>query len=138
MVDSKFSIDIIPPNYVAQMWPKVSSMLEKAMNYAKGEISLDQLKVYLIRGEYQLMIYLQDGEIIGAIVIEWINYPNDRVMFINAIGGKTHADCVEKMYLWAKSLGATAVRGSAHESVARLWKMKYGFNTIYYTVEKRL
>jgi hypothetical protein len=138
MVDSQFSIDIIPPNYVAQMWPKVSNMLEKAMNYAKGEISLEQLKVYLTRGEYQLMIYLQNGEIIGAIVIEWINYPNDRVMFINAIGGKTHADCVEKMYLWAKSLGATAVRGSAHESVARLWKMKYGFNTIYYTVEKRL
>lgn len=133
-----YSIDIIPPNYIAQMWPRVSGMLERAMNYAKGEISLEQLKVYLTRGDYQLMIYLQDGDIIGSIVIEWINYPNDRVMFINAIGGKTHKECVEKMYAWAKSLGATAVRGSAHESVARLWKMKYGFNTIYYTVEKRL
>lgn len=133
-----YSIDIVPANYIAQTWHKVSHMLDRAMEHAKGEINLDQLKVYLTRGEYQLMIYLADGEIIGALAIEWINYPNDRVMFINAIGGKTRAECVNKMFEWAKLNGATSVRGSAHESVARLWKMKYGFNTIYYTVEKRL
>lgn len=132
------NIDIIPANYVAQNWPLVKGMLDKAMQHAKGEITTEQIKVFLTRGEYQLMVYLDDKEIIGAIVIEWINYPNDRVMFINAIGGKTNPECVAKMCDWAKKMGATSIRGSAHESVARLWKMKYGFNTIYYTVEKRL
>lgn len=138
MVDSQFSIDIIHPNYIAQKWHLVVDMLDGAMAHAKGEITLDQLKVYLMRGEYLLMVYLDGDKIIGALALEWINYPNDRVLFINAIGGKTNAICVYKMYSWAKANGATSVRGSAHESVARLWKMKYGFETIYYTVEKRL
>ena len=132
------SIDIIPPNYIAQNWGVVGEMVDKAMKYAKGEITTDQLRVYLARGEYQLMVYLEDEKIVGAVVIEWINYPNDRVMFINAIGGKTTQEHVTKMFDWAKHMGATAVRGSAHKAVARLWKMKYGFETIYYTVERRL
>lgn len=132
------SIEIIHPNYLAQIWPKVSEMIDSAMNYAKGEITTDQLKVFLSRGEYQLMVYVDDNKIVGAVVIEWINYPNDRVMFINAIGGKTTKEHVEQMFNWAKANGATSVRGSAHKAVARLWRMKYGFQTIYYTVERRL
>jgi len=42
------------------------------------------------------------------------------------------------MFAYAKQNGATAVRGSARESVARLWRQKYGFESIYITVEKRL
>jgi hypothetical protein len=138
MSDGQLNIDIIHPNYVPQIWPVVGEMIDRAMQHAKGEINTDQLKVFLARGEHQLMVFVDDLKIIGAIAFEWINYPNDRVMHINAIGGKTTPECVCKMFAWAKAQGATSVRGSAHESVARLWRMKYGMETIYYVVEKRL
>ena len=131
-------INLVHPNYFAQAWPTVKPMVEAAMAHAKGEITSDQLKVYIAEGRYQLIVFIEADKVIGAVVVEWINYPNDRVMFINAIGGKTTKECVSELFDWAKAQGATSVRGAAHESVARLWRMKYGFSTIYYMVEKRL
>lgn len=131
-------IEILNPNYLHQFWPTVEPMLARAMEHAKGEITLEQLKVYLSDGTYQLILFI-DGELVfGAVAYEWTNYPNDRCFYILAIGGKTSSECVSQMFGYAKSQGATTVRGSAHKSVARLWRMKYGFETIYYMVEKRL
>ena len=135
---NQLDIDLVPTNYLQVVWPKVSHMIDSAMKHAKGEINTDQIKVYLATGEYQLLVFLEGKTIIAAVVIEWINYPNARVMFINAMGGKTNKTCADKMFEWAKQNGATSVRGAAHESVARLWKMKFGFETIYYLVEKKL
>lgn len=132
------TIDVIPREFIAQIWPKVAGFIGDAMAHAKGECSAEQLKVLLVRGEHQLMIYLDDDEIVGAVELEWQNAPNDRIMFINAIGGKTSPEHTALMFDWAKLNGATTVRGCARESVARLWRMKYGFESIYITVEKRL
>lgn len=132
-------IEILNPNYLHQFWPTVEPMLARAMAHAKGEITLEQLKVYLSNGTYQLILFIDDSEqIIGAVAYEWISYPNDRCFYILAIGGKTNKECVSQMFDFAKAQGATTVRGAAHESVSRLWRMKYGFETIYYMVEKRL
>lgn len=131
-------IELLNPNYLHQLWPVVEPMLAKAMAHAKGEITLEQLKVYLSNGAYQLILFIDGELIIGAVAYEWTIYPNDRCFYILAIGGKTNDECVNQMFSYAKSQGATTVRGSAHKSVARLWRMKYGFETIYYMVEKRL
>lgn len=131
-------IDIVPINYIAQVWPKVGGFVSDAMAHAKGECNADQLKVQLMQGISQLMIYVDEGEIVGAVVLEWNNAPNDRIMFINAIGGKTSPEHTALMFDWARSQGATTVRGCARESVSRLWRMKYGFNEIYRMVERRL
>lgn len=132
------SIDIIHPNYIAQIWPLIDDMLNKCMKRSTGEITVEQMKAYLINGSYQLMLFIEDQKIVGTVILSWINYPNDRVMYANALAGKTTKEHANMMFEWAKNNGATCVRGSAQEEVARLWRMKYGFKTISYTVEKRL
>lgn len=132
------TIAIVPIEFIHQAWQKCGHMIEAAMEHAKGECTADQLKVSLINGKHHLMVFMEDKDIVGAVEFNFSNFPNDRVFYINAIGGKTSKEHTEQMFDYAKSQGATTVRGSARESVARLWQMKYGFESIYITVEKRL
>ena len=132
------TIAIVPIPYIPQVWEKVGGFIEAAMEHAKGECTADQLKVYLSQGLHQLMVFLEDGEPVGAVEFMFDDHPNGRHFYINAIGGKTTQEHTQQMFDWAKANGATAVRGCARESVARLWRMKYGFESIYIMVEKQL
>ena len=81
-----------------------------------------------------------NDKIVGAMTVEFINYPNERVMFITALGGKgivnnTTFSQVEK---WAKMQGATKSAAWAKESQARLYTQKAGFNTMRFVMEKKL
>lgn len=108
------------------------------MKHAKGEINTDQVKSFLVNGQYELMVFLEDNQVIGSVVFQLSHYPNDTIFYVVALGGKTTKECADKMFAYAQFRGCTTCRGSAHKSVARLWRMKYGFSEIYYVMEKRL
>lgn len=132
------AIDVIPREYVAQSWGKVDGFIRAAMDHAKGECDVSHLKLWCISGQNQLLVFLEENKIVGAVVYYMEDMPNDRIFYISAIGGKTTPEHTQAMFDWAISQGATCVRGCARESVARLWRMKYGFEEIYRMVEKRL
>jgi hypothetical protein len=133
------SIQVVPEQYVYHVWDKVDKYLAKGLQRSGGEYTADQLKVYLTQGINTLIMILNDeGEIKGALTIQWKNFPNDRVAFITAIGGATYPEAWEMFLDWLRQNGCTAIRGAAFESVARLWKQKYGFESRYVMVEKRL
>ena len=132
------NIYVVPLDLVQQAWNKCGHFIESAMEHAKGECTAGQLKVYLSQGSNQLLLFIEDEEIVGAVCFKWTTSPNHRIFYINAIGGKTSKEHTEMMFDYAKSNGGTCVRGSARESVVRLWRMKYGFEEIYRIVEKVL
>lgn len=133
------SVQIVPPNYVYHVWGRVVEYLERGLARSGGEYTAEQLKVFLTQGAQTLILVMDDNnEIKGALTIEWINHPNDRVAFITSIGGATYEPAWQQFVDWLKNNGCTAIRGAAFESVARLWKKKYGFQSRYVMVEKRL
>ena len=133
------SVQIVPSHYVYHVWDRVVGYLERGLERSGGEYTAEQLKVPLTQGAQTLILVLDDDdEIKGALTIEWINYPNDRVAFITSIGGATYEPAWQQFIAWLRTNGCTAIRGAAFESVARLWKKKYGFQSRYVMVEKRL
>jgi hypothetical protein len=133
------SIQIVPVQYIYTVWDKVSGYLEKGLEDSGGEYTVDQLKVYLVQGHNTLVLILNDeGEIKGALTIQWANYPNDRVAYITSIGGATYKEAWELFLDWLRIEGCSIVRGTAKESVARLWRMKFGCETRRVLTEKRL
>ena len=134
------SVYYVEPKYLHVVWNDVAPMLEKALEHSGGEYNLDQLKVFLVQGHQSLLIASTEKGITGAATIEFINYPNERVAFITAVGGKmiSNKENWEQFAAWAKQQGATMFRGSAFESVARLWRKAFGFENRYVMVEKRL
>jgi hypothetical protein len=129
----------ILPHQVQQTWPKVENMLRVAIEHSGGEYTLDHLKVMLTQGKQVLLVLADENmEIKCAFSVEWINYPNDRVAFITAVGGKTCRNAFDQFCVWAREQGGTKIQGAAFEAVARLWRRAYGFENRYIIVEKRI
>lgn len=133
-------VHYVDVRYIHKVWDDAAPFLEKAMHHSGGEYSLEQLKVFLVQGSQTLLIAVDDEEIKGAATVEFINYPNERVAFITAIGGKMIAskEVWDQFEGWLHEQGATSARGCAHESVARLWRRAFGFDQRYVMVEKKL
>ena len=133
------NLRIVPVTHIQQTWHEVEDMLASAMVHSAGEYNLDQLKVMLVEGRQVLLVLVDENEKIQtAFTIEWINYPNHRVAFMTAIGGKTDVNAFNQFKDWAKANGATKLQGAAFESVARLWKRKLGYENRYIIVEYTL
>ena len=133
---------VVETHRVQQIWHEVEDMLAKAMAHSGGEYFLEQLKVMLTQGKQTLCVGTELDDLAltikCALTIEWINYPNDRVAFITAIGGRTDKLGFEQFENWVRANGGTKIQGAAFEAVARLWKRAYGFENRYIIVEKKV
>lgn len=133
------TLKIVPNTHIQQTWTEVQEMLSDALQHSAGEYDIHDLKVMLVKDMQTLLVCVDEENIIRcALTIEWINHPNDRIAFITAIGGKTCPNAWKEFIDWAKANGGTKIQGAAYESVARLWKRKYGFENIYIITEKRI
>ena len=79
----------IRQEFTAQSWGLVESYIKEAMKWGHGDSTLDQVKMYVTLGQWGLLaVFDEEGKIHGACTVSFLNYPNDRVAFITAIGGK--------------------------------------------------
>ena len=135
------TVKVVAPNFIFDVWKDVESFLNASINVSGGDFTLDQLKLSLGRGEQTLLVSVNEQNVInGAMTVEFINRPNDRVMFITALGGHgiVNDETFSQVETWAKSHGATKASAWAQEAQARLYKIKSNFNTVRYVVEKDL
>lgn len=129
----------IGANYVAQLWPRIEKHISSALKYSGDEFSLDNVKLYLTSGQWLLIVFVDGNEVKGALTVSFVNYPNDRVAFITAIGGRliSNKDTYRQLCEIVKSHGATTIQGAARPSVVRLWR-RLGFSEKYTIVENKL
>ena len=135
------TVKVVAPNYIFDVWKDVESFLNASINVSGGDFTLDQLKFSLGRGEQTLLVSVNDKNVInGAMTVEFTNRPNDRVMFITALGGNgiVNDETFSQVESWARSQGATKASAWAQEAQARLYKIKANFNTVRMVVEKDL
>jgi len=133
------TVKVVAPNYIFDVWENIKEYLNASINVSGGDFTLDQLKFSLGRGEQTLLVSVNDKNVInGAMTVEFINRPNDRVMFITALGGNgiVNDETFSQVESWAKSQGATKASAWAQEAQARLYKLKANFNTVRMVVEK--
>jgi len=130
----------VNPAFIHMVWPDIKDYLEAGLSRSQNEYTAEQLKVLLVQGQ-QVLLVAEDGEKIrGAATICFENYPNERIAFMSCIGGKFIAtkNCWEQFCNWAQGQACTRVRGYAHDSVARLWQMKFGVKKTYVIVDKEI
>ena len=134
-------VDLVAPDYVYQIWDDVKDFLDASIKTGTGTCTLDQLKLLLTKNYQTLIVGLdKNNKIVGAMTVEFVNYPNARTMFITALGGfgVVTSDIWKQVEDWAKLQGVTKVSAWCEEAQARLYKQKAGFNTIRFVVEKDL
>ena len=135
------TVQIVAPNNIYNVWEDVKEYLNASINVSGGDYTIDQLKLILVRGEQTLLVSVnENNKLNGAMTVEFINRPNDRVMFITALGGNgiVNDETFSQVEAWAKMQGATKANAWAQEAQARLYKLKANFNTVRMVVEKDL
>jgi hypothetical protein len=69
--------------YLHLVWPKVEPFLTSAIEHSAGEATLEQIKVYLVEGRNDLLVFIDEhNEIQGALIVQFNNYPNVREVYI--------------------------------------------------------
>jgi len=135
------TVQIVAPNNIYNVWEDVKEYLNASINVSTHDCTIEQLKMLLVRGEQTLLVSVNDNsKLNGAMTVEFINYPNNRVMHITALGGNgiVNDETFSQVESWAKMQGATKASAWAQEAQARLYKIKSNFNTVRYVVEKDL
>ena len=135
-------MNVFPLNvvYLHQHWEEIEKYLKPALELGGvEEFNIDQLKVFIANGSWSLFVAEENKELKGCAVVTFANYPNDRIAFVTAIGGKfiSSRETSDKFKALLKSMGATKIQGYARESVARLWK-RIGFFNKQILVEYKL
>ena len=134
------SVQYVIPDKIYEIWEEVKGFLELSLKVGSGDYTLDQLKGLLVTSAQTLLVVVKDKNIIGAVTIEFINYPNERVMFITNCGGKgiINKETFSQIEDWGKLQGATKARSYAKEAQAKLYLQKLGCNLMNHVMEKRL
>ena len=133
-------IQTLATEYVYQFWPIIGPMLERSVASGVNDCTAEQMKMSLAHGKELLFVVTEDEEIIGAFVVNIINYPNHRVAQTTAMGGKGLFDenTVKEYEDWCRSQGCTKIRAWAKDAQARLYRMKLGLEKSMNVVEKLL
>jgi len=133
-------LKIIPSDYIGQLWDEVKHYFERASVTGTDDYTVEQIKYLLVQGKQTLFVIMDEEKLIGAFSVEFSNYPNNKVMHIAAIGGKSviEDETVKQLEDWARSQGATKIRAFAQEAQARLYRMKMGLNMVTHVVEKTI
>ena len=131
---------VIPPEYVPQVWAAVEPWLASALEYSRGDYTVEHAQVYLSSGQWMLVVAEdEESKLKGAAAVQFFNRPASRVAFVVATGGKfvSGPEVFEQLSHICKQYGATHIEGAGRESIARLWS-RFGFEEKYRIFEVKL
>lgn len=118
-------------------WRDGAHVLARACEVSGGEITGDQLKMILSRGERTLV--RMDGEegTVGWGVVRIDQLPNMRVLMVTDLVApgaqfQTFLDLLRSM---SRSAGCSVIRCAAKPGQERLYRMKCGFEPVYQILE---
>ena len=127
----------VPQNFIDLAYTRGASCLHEACDSSGGEITGDQLKMILSRGERTLLEMTIEAKTVGWGVVRVDQLPNMRVLYITdlvAHNGGFH-DFFDAIKQLARDLGCSKVRCAAKAAQARLYRMKCGFAPVYEVLE---
>ena len=135
------SMFLVPPSHIDKAWKDGAHMLSEAAEKAAGEVTTDQLKMLLSRGERRL-IGVRDLATPDALPGAWAaisvhQMPNLRALYVYALWapGVTGPKVMEQLRAYASSEGCSVIRGSCGDGVTRLWERKFKARKVYTVVE---
>jgi len=115
----------IRPNELPQVWPIAAPLLQKAIDLDPDLITIDQVEYSVRTGKTFLLVWEEPEEgITGAVTVEFIDYPRERVAHVNLMGGKgVVRDYVfDDAKQWMRLQGATKAQCWAKGTLVQMYE----------------
>jgi hypothetical protein len=115
----------IAPNQLPQVWPVAAPLLQKAIDLDPSAITIEQVEYAVRTGKTFLLVWEEpEVGITGAVTVEFVDYPRERVAHVNLMGGKsivrTHvfAEAMD----WMRAYGATKAQCWARGTLVQMYE----------------
>nr|WP_315447160.1 hypothetical protein [uncultured Pseudomonas sp.] len=130
-------IIVVPTTHIDQAWKEGAHQLGLACATSGGEITGDQLKMMLSRGERTLLRLDHNDEIVGWSVIGVEQLPNFRVLYVYELyAPHGHFEgFFNELRGMALTFGCLKLRCAAREAQERLYRQRCGFLPVYRVLE---
>jgi len=131
---------VVPTTHIDLAWKQGAHNLGLACATSGGEITGDQLKMMLSRGERTLVRMDNETAIVGWAVVGVEQLPNFRVLYVYELYAphghfEAFFDEVGKL---AHEFGCLRLRCAAAPAQARLYRQRCGFAPVYQVLEVEL
>ena len=131
---------VVPATHIDRAWKEGADSLGRACATSGGEITGDQLRMMLSRGERTLLRMDNGGEPVGWVAVGVEQLPNMRVMFVyELVAPNAHFEAYfDELKQMAVALGCSRVRCAAKPAQERLYRMRCGYKPVYQVLEVEL
>lgn len=131
---------VIHPNNLPKVWPIAAPLLQKAIDIDPEQITIEQVEFSVRTGRVFLLVWEEpDVGITGAVTVEFMDYPRERVAHVNLMGGKgiVREHVFEEAKAWMRSCGATTAQCWCKENLVPMYK-KMGMDSSYHVMRTKL
>lgn len=130
----------IHPSQLPQVWPAAARMLQKAIDLEPEMITIEQVEYSIRTGKVVLLMWEEPEEgLTGAVTVEFIDYPRERVAHVNLMGGKSivRSHVFDATKDWMKSCGATKAQCWARGTLVQMYE-KMGMENTHQVMRIKL
>lgn len=122
----------ITPNELPQVWPIAAPLLQKAIDLDPAAVTIEQVEFSVRTGRTFLLVWDEpEVGITGAVTVEFIDYPRERVAHVNLMGGKgiVRDHVFEEAKKWMRLYGATKAQCWARGTLVQMYEKMGMTNT---------
>jgi hypothetical protein len=115
----------IRPNELPQVWPIAAPLLQKAIDLDPDLITIEQVEYSVRTGKTALLVWKDPEEgITGAVTVDIVDYPRERVAHVNLMGGKgiVRDHVFDDAKQWMRLQGATKAQCWAKGTLVQMYE----------------
>jgi len=122
----------VHPNELPKIWPIAAALLQRAIDLEPEVVTIEQVEYSIRTGRVFLLVWDEPDEgITGAVTVEFIDYPRERVAHVNLMGGKgiVRQHVFDEAKNWMRSFGATKAQCWARGTLVQMYEKMGMTNT---------
>jgi len=129
----------ITPNQLPQVWSIAAPMLQRAIDLDPDLITIEQVEYSVRTGRVYLLVWKEDDVITGAVTVEFIDYPRERVAHVNLMGGQgiVRKHVFDAAKDWMRAYGATTAQCWAKGTLVNMYE-KMGMENTHQVMRVKL
>jgi hypothetical protein len=130
----------IRPNELPKVWPIAAPLLQKAIDLEQEALTIEHVEYSVRTGRIFLLVWEEpDVGITGAVTVEFIDYPRERIAHVNLMGGKgvVRDHVFEEAKQWMKTFGATKAQCWARGTLVQMYE-KMGLENTHQVMRIKL
>jgi hypothetical protein len=115
----------IRPNEMPQVWPIAAPLLQKAIDLDPDLITIEQVEYSVRTGKTALLVWKDPEEgVTGAVTVDIVDYPRERVAHVNLMGGKgiVRDHVFDDAKQWMRLQGATKAQCWAKGTLVQMYE----------------